>query len=1135
MSRTAAGSLVIVALAGLAQAAAWGGPRIHVDGAASATARNAVVSPLVARRDGISGSVVAKPGRLLPALELRGVGPGPTPLRLDKSGRFSVTPSMVRVSAGQLTIGPVGSEEGFAIELGPIGGGGPAGWNASWVSGATQIRGEFQLDLAGGETVASATLHVTTPGAVMAYAWCEAAGGATLLSDDVGMPGTSTLPPHRLLYRSLAVNRSCLAAGTNVIGLRLGFARYGYLGMWCPGAHGTNASCRPALAQLDVTTSEGRSLVATSTAPGGASGWFGTTSASPLRFSHLYHGEVWDTTADDAWLDPAFRPKGSAGWAALDGWDDETLPLAMRGIDHHSMPPISPRSQAPVQPVSPPVAVAPGASGWWPQGDTSPSDRPAAPRGAAAFVFDLGTSYAVTAALRVDLGPPGSPWRAAAQGLMVAVRHSETLVSQVGNGSLPGLNESSPTPQFYPCTPVAAAAAGGALRSQGQHNCANMTLGIRLSGSPGRWGAVGPEDDEALAAGPGSVVVAPGMAWMVGRYVQVEGLSPGAGAASFRPSRVPSAGGGTFWLVGRPTHTALSSRDAAAPRLIAGPDASRGARLVAGTGAPGSGLLAAALQTQLNDVQSVPVDCANRERRGWGGDAQWTAGQASASLDMAAVYDNWAQTFADKQDAACVWPSDGAPPRGVPVCSAANMGPVPWPKPLDVAGMVAVFEPVAARLPGIDPTWTAVVVETLYQLWLQDGDTAVVERRFPVAAAHIAHFEAEADPALTLVRYGIFGDWAPPHGLRRPPTEIVSSFSHLLALHRGAHLATVVGNHSLAAEWTRRLHEAAPRWHARYWNATEGAYGLFVGRGRQLLEQEAAPHRRDDAASLGPPGPVARAPLLTPQALGVFLGRVLTNGTGMPRGAPAALEAAVEREGRSWMVGTVGSRYVLQALSAIGRDDLAVGMVAHEAPPGFAAMLADGPGTLWEHWLTGPRNATGGESLGHIMYAGGVGLYLRALSGAARRVPSGLGAAEWVLGPPGGAAKAWAAATAGVTRGASAGGSAAAASESPAGSVSVTWRVSREEGTVTASIAPGSAVSVLVPLPGMSGTRHRVCVHLDAAEGKTRCAVVPAGAPGAEVHLAPGWTVRVAGLGAHARIHGPPGDWRAVASALEGV
>lgn len=57
--------------------------------------------------------------------------------------------------------------------------------------------------------------------------------------------------------------------------------------------------------------------------------------------------------------------------------------------------------------------------------------------------------------------------------------------------------------------------------------------------------------------------------------------------------------------------------------------------------------------TQLSNVHFHPTDCPQREKRGWTGDAQVTAGGATLNFDTSSFYAQWLQTFADHQLVNC--------------------------------------------------------------------------------------------------------------------------------------------------------------------------------------------------------------------------------------------------------------------------------------------------------------------------------------------------------------------------------------------------------------------------------------------------------------------------------------------------
>jgi len=114
-------------------------------------------------------------------------------------------------------------------------------------------------------------------------------------------------------------------------------------------------------------------------------------------------------------------------------------------------------------------------------------------------------------------------------------------------------------------------------------------------------------------------------------------------------------------------------------------------------------------------------------------------------------------------------------------------------------------------------------------------------------------------------------------------------------------------------------------------------------------------------------------------------------------GSLAALVADVAARDNHYTVGTLGSRFLLQALSTNGRGDVALGLAVQTSYPSIGAMVngtAEQPalGTLWEGW-GGPMSSVG-SSGNHIMLGGGIGewLYSHALGlrvHVRRRMPAG--------------------------------------------------------------------------------------------------------------------------------------------------
>jgi hypothetical protein len=138
---------------------------------------------------------------------------------------------------------------------------------------------------------------------------------------------------------------------------------------------------------------------------------------------------------------------------------------------------------------------------------------------------------------------------------------------------------------------------------------------------------------------------------------------------------------------------------------------------------------------------------------------------------------------------------------------------------------------------------------------------------------------------------------------------------------------------------------------------------------------------RTDTGSYAAPGQLCSQ---TADALAVVLGVVPA--AEMPRvwqSLNRSLYCVVGSEEPSIVAGSVGTRFVLEALTLLGQEAVAVRIATKETMPSFGWMVDQGPGTLWEQW-NGDMYHPGGDptrggavsSKNHHMYGGGVGLFL---------------------------------------------------------------------------------------------------------------------------------------------------------------
>jgi alpha-L-rhamnosidase len=115
----------------------------------------------------------------------------------------------------------------------------------------------------------------------------------------------------------------------------------------------------------------------------------------------------------------------------------------------------------------------------------------------------------------------------------------------------------------------------------------------------------------------------------------------------------------------------------------------------------------AVAQTQLNDLQSVPVDCPTREKHGWLGDAVDSAEEAMSNFDMQSVYGQWLGDVNTSLNA------DGS----IPSVAPANGGNNSW---------------------ATDPAWGTAYPQIIWDTYTEYGDPAPV-------TANYAHVKAWVD------------------------------------------------------------------------------------------------------------------------------------------------------------------------------------------------------------------------------------------------------------------------------------------------------------------------------------------------------------------------------------------------------
>ncbi len=342
------------------------------------------------------------------------------------------------------------------------------------------------------------------------------------------------------------------------------------------------------------------------------------------------------------------------------------------------------------------------------------------------------------------------------------------------------------------------------------------------------------------------------------------------------------------------------------------------------------------------------VDCAQRERMGYGGDAHATTATGMDAFKTAALYSKWAEDWRDVQGKAAAW---GVGKQDQEAGSGKQIAPgnLPYTAPTYWGGG--------------GPGWSGFCVTLPWEMYQRFGDSRVLQQMLPTIEAWLGFVETKAKDDL-LRRYGgewdFLGDWLWPgaKGVNGDTRETLffNNCYWVYNLRTAAKIARALGKADLAAAWENRAATVAGAIHKEFFNAADNSY---VDASQAYL-----------AIAL-----VAAVP---------------------PAGLRAKVAERLEREirqvrnGHFW-AGITGGSFLVQTLVDQERPDLMHLMAAREDYPGWGHMLKKGATTIWEDW-------EGNQSLCHSSYLHIGAWFIEGLGGI-RPGADGKGYQDFVIRP----------------------------------------------------------------------------------------------------------------------------------------
>ncbi len=339
-------------------------------------------------------------------------------------------------------------------------------------------------------------------------------------------------------------------------------------------------------------------------------------------------------------------------------------------------------------------------------------------------------------------------------------------------------------------------------------------------------------------------------------------------------------------------------------------------------------------------VGGYVVDCPQRERFGYGGDAHTTSEAGMFNYNLGAFYTKWMQDWRDVQGTETM---------------TGNMDDENWARKQVGSGRILGDGVLPHTAPtyhgGGGPAWGGIVVSLPYYVYQHYGDTRILERNFELMKGWLEFHQAHTNDDL-LQRYGgqwdFLGDWLWPNATAegmnndKPENLCFNNSFYVYNLRTAATIADIIGKNAEAEQWRLQALRTAKALHAKFFNAEEYSYadGSQSNLAMALLAD------------------------LPPRELADRVWKSLEDNI---------LIASKGHIG----VGITGGSVLFKLLREHGRDDLIYSMTSKTTYPGWGYMRENGATSIWEMW----EKDLPGHSLLHSSYLYAAPWYIDGVGG----------------------------------------------------------------------------------------------------------------------------------------------------------
>jgi alpha-L-rhamnosidase len=194
------------------------------------------------------------------------------------------------------------------------------------------------------------------------------------------------------------------------------------------------------------------------------------------------------------------------------------------------------------------------------------------------------------------------------------------------------------------------------------------------------------------------------------------------------------------------------------------------------------------------------VDCPHIERLGYGGDGNASTVTAQIMYDMAPLYDNWLQAWAD------VIREDGSMPHTAPNPYSAGGG----------------------------PYWCGFIITAAWNTYQSYGDTLLLKNYYPVMKKWLGYVDKYTVDGLlkpwpnTDYRVWYLGDWATPEGVDQTAEASVDlvNNSFIVRCYDNMHkIARIIGENKDIANYESKREALKRKIHETFFNEIDNNYG----------------------------------------------------------------------------------------------------------------------------------------------------------------------------------------------------------------------------------------------------------------------------------------------------------------------